>query len=267
MRDFRDLYSPSCEKYLENGNLGRAILMRILVAEDDRPVATFISKGLGAENYVVDLAGDGEEALFLSENYDYDLVILDINLPKVDGFTVLQRIRTQKPDLAVLFLTGSVQVSDRVKGLDLGADDYLTKPFSLSELLARVRALSRRSTRQLESILKVEDLVMDRVQRVVTRAGHPINLTPKEFALLEYLLRNSGRSVSRSMIIEHVWNLGFDSATNVVDVYINYLRKKVDGNSPTKLIRTVRGVGYRIGPQESGENGAQQTVPHDRSVS
>jgi DNA-binding response OmpR family regulator len=241
--------------------------MRILVAEDDRPVATFISKGLVAENYVVNLAGDGEEALFLAEHYDYDLVILDIHLPKVDGFTVLQRIRAQKPDLAVLFLTGSVQVSDRVKGLDLGADDYLTKPFSLSELLARVRAVARRSARPLEAVLKLEDLVMDRVQRLVTRAGRPINLTPKEFALLEYLLRNSGRSVSRSMIIEHVWNLGFDSATNVVDVYINYLRKKVDCNSPTKLIRTVRGVGYQIGTQESGEGDVPQAVSRNRSAS
>jgi DNA-binding response OmpR family regulator len=241
--------------------------MRILVAEDDRPVATFISKGLGAENYVVDLAGDGEEAIFLAEHYDYDLVILDVNLPKADGFTVLQRIRTQKPGLAVLFLTGSVRISDRVKGLDLGADDYLTKPFSLSELLARVRAVARRSNRPLESVLKVDDLLMDRVQRVVTRAGQPISLTPKEFALLEYLLRNAGRSVSRSMIIENIWNLGFDSATNVVDVYINYLRKKVDGNSPTKLIRTVRGVGYQIGAPESRESDAEQAAPRNRSLS
>jgi DNA-binding response OmpR family regulator len=241
--------------------------MRILVAEDDRPVATFISKGLGAENYAVDLAGDGEEALFLAGHYDYDMVILDVNLPKVDGFTVLQRIREQKTDLAVLFLTGSVQVSDRVKGLDLGADDYLTKPFSLSELLARVRALSRRSARPLESILKAGDLVMDRVQHIVTRAGHPISLTPKEFALLEYLLRNAGSAVSRSMIIEHVWNLGFDSATNVVDVYINYLRKKVDGDSAAKLIRTVRGVGYQIVAPEGGGDGAHQAVSHSRPPS
>ncbi len=241
--------------------------MRILVAEDDRPVASFISKGLSAENYAVDLAGDGEEALFLSEHYDYDLVILDINLPKVDGFTVLQGIRAQKADLAVLFLTGSVQVSDRVKGLDLGADDYLTKPFSLSELLARVRAVARRSARPLESLLKVDDLVMDRVQRIVTRGGRAINLTPKEFALLEYLLRNAGRAVSRSAIIENVWNLGFDTATNVVDVYINYLRKKVDGNFPVKLIRTVRGVGYRIGTPEGGENGVRPADPGQRDVS
>lgn len=241
--------------------------MRILVAEDDRPAASFISRGLSAENYVVDLAGDGEEALFLCEHYEYDLVILDINLPRTNGSTVLQRIRAQKPDLAVLVLTGSVPVSDRVKGLDLGADDYLTKPFSLSELLARVGAVAGRSANPLESILRVEDLVMDRVQRIVTRDGRPIHLTPKEFALLEYLLRNRGRSVSRSMIIEHVWNAGFDSATNVVDVYINYLRKKVDDGSPTKLICTVRGVGYRIGAHESVETSIQQAFPQDRSAS
>ena len=231
--------------------------MRILVAEDDRPVAAFISKGLAAQTDVVDVAGDGEEAMFLAEHYDYDVVILDVNLPKADGFSVLQRIRTKKPDLAVLFLTGSVQVCDRVKGLDLGADDYLTKPFSLSELLARVRAVVRRSARPVESVLKVDDLVMDRVQRAVTRAGRPINLTPKEFALLEYLMRSAGRSVSRPMIIEHVWNLGFDSTTNVVDVYINYLRKKIDGEAERKLIHTVRGVGYQIGGEEHGRDVVQ----------
>jgi DNA-binding response OmpR family regulator len=231
--------------------------MRILVAEDDRPVAAFISKGLAAQTNVVDIAGDGEEAMFLAEHYDYDVVILDVNLPKADGFSVLQRIRAKKPDLAVLFLTGSVQVSDRVKGLDLGADDYLTKPFSLSELLARVRAVVRRSARPVESVLKVEDLVMDRVGRAVTRSERTITLTPKEFALLEYLMRNAGRSVSRPMIIEHVWNLGFDSTTNVVDVYINYLRKKIDGGAERKLIRTVRGVGYQIGGEERGADGAQ----------
>jgi DNA-binding response OmpR family regulator len=227
--------------------------MRVLVAEDDRPVATFISKGLEAENCVVDIASDGEEALFLAEHYDYDLVVLDINLPKIDGFTVLQRIRVQKPDLAVLFLTGNIQVSDRVKGLDLGADDYLTKPFSLTELLARVRAVGRRSARPSESVLKVEDLVLDRVQRLVTRAGRLLSLTPKEFALLEYLMRNAGRPVSRAMIIEHVWNLGFDSTTNVVDVYVNYLRKKIDAESRPKLIRTIRGVGYQIGGEKENE--------------
>lgn len=241
--------------------------MRILLVEDDRPVAGFIAKGLRAENHAVDMAEDGEEALALAERYDFDLVVLDVNLPKLDGFTVLQRIRQQKPDLAVLFLTGHAEISDRVKGLDLGADDYLTKPFSLSELLARVRAVTRRRTRPVESVLKVGNLSMDRVQRVVTRAGKPISLTPKEFALLEYLMRNAGRPVSRSMIIEHVWNLGFDTTTNVVDVYINYLRKKISGESPTRMIRTVRGVGYQIDAENGGESTPPKTVQTGHSAS
>jgi DNA-binding response OmpR family regulator len=241
--------------------------MRILVVEDDRPVAAFVAKGLRAETYVVDVAGDGEEALLLAERYDYDLVLLDVNLPKVDGFTVLQRIRRQKPDLAVLFLTGHAQISDRVKGLDLGADDYLTKPFSLSELLARVRAVIRRRARPVESVLRVGDLAMDRVQRTVTRDGRAINLTPKEFALLEYLMRNAGRPVSRSMIIEHVWNLGFDTTTNVVDVYINYLRKKIGGESERRLIRTVRGVGYQIDAGGNSQNESAQPAYRTESTS
>lgn len=233
--------------------------MRILLAEDDQPVATFISKGLAGEGYQVELAGDGEQALTMAEKHNYDLVILDVKLPKIDGFAVLQRIRETKPDLSVLFLTGSAQVSDRVRGLDLGADDYLTKPFSLNELLARVRALSRRGARQSGSVLKVEDLVMDRVRRVVTRAGQPIHLTPKELALLEYLMQNAGRTVSRSAIVEHIWTSAHESATNVVDVYINYLRKKVDGDASRKLIRTIRGVGYQIG----GEEGVGGSPPQE----
>jgi DNA-binding response OmpR family regulator len=221
--------------------------MRILVADDDRPVASFIAKGLAAEHYVVDVANDGEEALFLAEHYDYDLLILDLNLPKLDGLSVLQQIRTRKPHIGVLVLTGKIDVGDRVRGLDLGADDYLTKPFSLAELLARVRAVLRRSTRPYEAVLQVEDLVLDRMHRTVARAGRPIELTPKEFALLEFLMQNAHRPVSRSRIIEHVWNLAFDTSTNVVDVYINYLRKKVDQGFSRRLIRTVRGVGYQIG--------------------
>jgi DNA-binding response OmpR family regulator len=231
--------------------------MRILVVEDDSPVAHFISQGLKAENQAVDLAGDGEEALFLAENYEYDLVILDINLPKTDGFTVLQQIRAKKPDLGVVFLSGYTQISDRVKGLDLGADDYLTKPFSMTELLARVRAVMRRGGRTGESVLKVQDLVMDRVQRAVRRGGRPIHLTPKEFALLEYLMQSAGRSVSRATIVEHVWSVRGDIATNVVDVYINYLRRKIDSDLQPRLIHTIRGVGYRVGNEENSECGDQ----------
>lgn len=221
--------------------------MRVLVAEDDRPVASFLAKGLSAEHYVVDIASDGEEALFLAEHYDYDLLVLDLNLPKVDGFSVLQRIRAKKPHLGVLVLTGKTEIGDRIRGLDFGADDYLTKPFSLAELLARVRAVLRRSARPYEAVLQVDDLTLDRLHRTVTRAGRRIELTPKEFALLEYLMQNANRPVSRAQIIEHVWNLCFDSSTNVVDVYINYLRKKIDEGFDRRLIHTIRGVGYQLG--------------------
>ncbi len=221
--------------------------MRILVAEDDRPVASFLKKGLEAEHYAVDLAPDGQEALYMAEEYDYDLLVLDLVLPRMDGLQVLRQIRTKKQPLPVLVLTGRSRVEDRVKGLDLGADDYLIKPFAFRELSARVRALLRRGNQPPDLSFQVEDLEMNRVDRTVRRGERKIDLTPKEFALLEYLMRNVGRAVSRAMIIEHVWNFSFDTMTNVVDVYINYLRKKVNEGSERRLIHTVRGVGYRIG--------------------
>ncbi|PYV10658.1 MAG: DNA-binding response regulator [Acidobacteria bacterium] len=224
--------------------------MRILVVEDDKAVAGFLKKGLEAEQYAVDIASDGEEARFMAEEFDYDLVVLDLNLPRVDGFEVLSQIRAKKSSLPILVLTARVQVKDRVNGLDRGADDYLTKPFSFSELSARVRALLRRSGRPSELVLRIGDLEMDRVERTVKRGGRRIELTPKEFALLEYLMRNVGRRVTRTMIVEHVWNLSFDTMTNVVDVYINYLRKKVDEGFDHKLIQTIRGVGYQLGDTE-----------------
>jgi len=224
--------------------------MRILVVEDDKAVAGFLKKGLEAEQYAVDIASDGEEARFMAEEFDYDLVVLDLNLPRVDGFEVLSQIRAKKFSLPILVLTARVQVKDRVNGLDRGADDYLTKPFSFSELSARVRALLRRSGRPSELVLRIGDLEMDRVERTVKRGGRRIELTPKEFALLEYLMRNVGRRVTRTMIVEHVWNLSFDTMTNVVDVYINYLRKKVDEGFDHKLIQTIRGVGYQLGDTE-----------------
>ena len=226
------------------------VSMRILVAEDDPPVASFLRKSLEAEQYAVDTAADGAEAKYMAESYDYDLLILDINLPKMTGFEVLKEVRQKKPHVAILILTGNNHVLDRVKGLDLGADDYLTKPFSVSELSARIRALIRRSGRPFEAVLKVDDLVLDRVQRVVRRGDQRIELTPKEFGLLEFLMRNAGRRVTRGMIVENVWNLGFDTTTNVVDVYINYLRKKVDVGHERKLIRTIRGVGYQVGSSQ-----------------
>ena len=227
--------------------------MRVLVAEDDNALASFVRKGLEAEHYAVDIASDGAEAQYMAEEYDYDLVILDLTLPQTDGLHVLKRVRAKKSGLPVLVLTARSRVEDRVKGLDLGADDYLTKPFSFSELSARVRALLRRGSRPAESVLRAEDLELNRVERTVKRAGRRIELTPKEFALLEYLMLNAGRRVTRTMIIEHVWNLSFDTMTNVVDVYINYLRKKVDEGFDPKLIRTVRGVGYQLGSGEDDE--------------
>lgn len=221
--------------------------MRILVAEDDHSLARFLRKGLEAEGYAVDVAADGDEARFLVEKCDYDLAILDVNLPLSSGLEVLSHIRRDKPTLPVLLLTALNKVEDRVKGLDLGADDYLTKPFSFSELAARVRALLRRGQRPAESALRVLDLELNRMERTVRRDTKKIELTPKEFALLEYLMLNARRRVTRAMIIEHVWNLSFDTATNVVDVYINYLRAKIDEGFTPKLIRTIRGIGYQLG--------------------
>ncbi|HVA01929.1 MAG TPA: response regulator transcription factor [Terriglobia bacterium] len=221
--------------------------MRILVAEDDRSVASFLKKGLEAEHYAVDVVPDGQQALEMAEEYDYDLLVLDLILPRVHGLQVLKQIRNKKEPLPVLVLTGRSRVEERVEGLDLGADDYLVKPFAFRELSARVRALLRRGSRPPELSLRVEDLEMNRVDRAVRRGERNIELTPKEFSLLEYLMRNAGRTLSRPMIIEHVWNFSFDTMTNVVDVYINYLRKKVDNGFERRLIHTVRGVGYQIG--------------------
>jgi DNA-binding response OmpR family regulator len=198
--------------------------MRILVVEDDAPLASFVRKGLEAEHYAVDVACDGELAQQMALESDYDLVILDLNLPKLDGIGVLNSVRPRKPSLPVLVLTARSRIEDRVQSLDTGADDCLTKPFSFTELSARVRALLRRGPRTVEAVLRVADLELDRVARQVERGGKRIELTSKEFALLEYLMRNAGRRVTRAMIVEHVWNLSFDTSTNIVDVYINYLR-------------------------------------------
>ena len=220
--------------------------MRILIAEDDEALARFVRQGLESEHYTVYVVGDGEQARVAAMENEYDVVILDLNLPTLDGVSVLRHVRLKKPSQPVLVLTQRSRVEDRVQCLDTGADDYLAKPFSFNELSARIRALVRRSHLPSESVLTVADLKMDRVQPVVERAGRKIELTTKEFSLLEYLLRNAGRSVTRSMIIEHVWNLTFDTTTNVVDVYINYLRRKIDDGHPVKLIHTVRGVGYGL---------------------
>jgi two-component system copper resistance phosphate regulon response regulator CusR len=220
--------------------------MRILIVEDDAALSSFIKKGLEAEHHAVDAALDGEQGLSMAMGIEYDLTVLDLNLPGVNGLTVLKSLRQRKPKLPVIILTARSRVEDRVQCLDSGADDYLVKPFSFLELSARARALLRRSHLPSESVLTVLDLSLDRVERKVQRGGRPIELTVKEFALLEYLMRNAGRRLTRAMIIEHVWNLTFDSATNIVDVYINYLRRKVDDGFPAPLIQTVRGVGYQL---------------------
>ena len=218
--------------------------MRILIAEDDAALASFVRQGLQGEHYTVDVAEDGERAM--ESAIDYDLLILDLSLPRVDGMAVLRHLRLRRPTMPVLVLSQRSRVEDRVQCLDTGADDYLPKPFSFSELSARIRALLRRSHLPSESVIEVDDLKLDRVEHRAERAGRRIELTSKEFSLLEYLMRNADRLVSRAMIIEHVWNLTFDTTTNVVDVYINYLRRKVDAEHPRKLIHTVRGVGYEL---------------------
>jgi len=220
--------------------------MRILLIEDDTALGSYVRKCLEAERYDVDVALDGEQGATMASDLDYDLLVLDLNLPKLDGISVLRNLRPNKPQLPVLVLTARPRVEDRVLALDSGADDCINKPFSYSELSARVRALLRRGRPSLESKLQIADLQLDRVERKVQRGGRKIELTTKEFALLEYLMRNAGRRITRSMIIEHVWNISFDTSTNVVDVYINYLRKKVDDGAPYRLIHTVRGVGYEL---------------------
>lgn len=219
--------------------------MRILTAEDEKKVASFIAKGLQQEGYAVDVVHDGESALKQASSFDYDLVILDLMLPKLPGLDVLKGIRAAKPKLPVLILSAKSGLEDRVKGLDTGADDYLSKPFAFAELSARVRALLRRGTQE-DTKLRIADLEMDTARRIVTRAGQKIDLTVKEYALLEFLLRHARRPITRTMIIEHVWDIHFDSVSNVVDVHINSLRSKVDKGFSLPLIHTVRGVGYSL---------------------
>src|SRR5579871_30456 len=214
--------------------------MRILIAEDDEALAKFVRQGLEGEQYNVDVFPDGEQARSAATEIEYDLVILDLNLPRLDGVSVLRYLRLKKPTLPVLVLTQRTKVEDRVQCLDTGADDYLAKPFSFSELSARIRALVRRSHLPSEAVLTVADLKLDRVQRIVERGGKRIDLTAKEFALLEFLMRNAGRSITRSMIIERVWNLTFDTTTNVVDVYINYASAQVDQRKVGRLALAIQ---------------------------
>jgi DNA-binding response OmpR family regulator len=217
--------------------------MRILVIEDDRKVATFIQRGLEQEGCAVDILPDGTGAAEQALVVDYDAVVLDLMLPGRSGFQVLREIRGRKASLPVLILTAKDSVDERVTGLDSGADDYMTKPFALAELSARLRALLRRGGPR-EHVLRVADLEIDTLTRAVRRGGRPIDLKPKEYALLEYLMRHSGRPLTKSLIIEHVWDIHFDSVSNVIEVHINSLRNKIDREFPVPLIHTIRGVGY-----------------------
>jgi len=221
--------------------------MRMLIVEDDEALSNFLRKSFEAVRYEADVAADGDRACEMVQQNDYNVVILDLGLPKADGLEILQHIRARNSTLPVVALTARKEIEERVKTLDLGADDYVLKPFAFAELSARVRAVLRRAHPPSVQVLRVEDLELNRVERRVTRAGKEIDLTPKETALLEYLMQNEGRTVARAMIIENVWKMNTDTVTNVIDVYINYLRKKIDEGYETKLIHTVRGSGYRIG--------------------
>ena len=221
--------------------------MRLLVAENNSDLGTFLKRGFDLENYSVDLTASPEEAKTIALGREYDTAILDVNLSHPGILDVLHHVRNNRPHLPILILTNRTRPEDRAKMLDLGADDIVIKPFAFSELSARVRALLRRGSRSPETILRIEDLELSLVEHKVKRSGRTIDLTPKEFSLLEYLMRNSGKQVTRAQIIAHVWNPAVDTLmTNVVDVYINYLRKKVDAFAERKLIHTIRGFGYRL---------------------
>jgi DNA-binding response OmpR family regulator len=218
--------------------------MRILVVEDEAKVASFIQRALEAEQHQVDGAPDGDAGLSRALAGSYDLLVLDVMLPRRDGFSVVRELRAQGRSVPILLLTARSAVDDRVAGLDAGADDYLIKPFAVAELVARVRALLRRNTPGAQPVLTLADLRLDPATRAVTRTGQPIELTAKEYALLEFFLRNPGRVLSRSLIAQHVWGVAFDTFTNVIDVYVNYLRRKIDAGFEPKLVHTVRGAGY-----------------------
>ena len=220
--------------------------MRVLLVEDETKLARFVQQGLEEEGYAVDLAQDGDLGLAMGLDRVHDLIILDIQLPKLDGLQVLHALRQAKVSTPVLLLTVRATIEDKVLGLDAGADDYLTKPFAFQELVARVRALMRRRAEAAPPVLEMADLRLDPARRVVTRGDQTIDLTPREFALLDYFMRNPGRVLTRTMIAEHVWDYHFDSTTNVIDVYVNYLRKKIDTDRQPKLLHTVRGAGYML---------------------
>ncbi len=218
---------------------------RVLVVEDEKRIADFISRGLESAGYEVTTVHDGQSAIEKIHEIELDLVVLDLGLPDLDGLEVLEKIRNRNTTTSVLILSARGNVEDRVKGLEMGADDYMVKPFAFVEFLARVRALLRRGA-SLPERYQAGDLVLDALRRKVSRAGEAIELAPKEFSILEYLMRHRGKALSRTMIVEHVWDMDYDGLTNIVDVYIRHLRSKIDDEYPVKLIHTVRGVGYMI---------------------
>src|SRR5579864_4284250 len=220
--------------------------MRILVVEDEKKLADMVARGLKAERYAVDAAHDGEAGWQMANTYEYDLIILDLMLPGLSGTEILNRIRRKNSTVPILILTARDATDEKVRNFEAGADDYLTKPFAFAELVMRVKALLRRGPVVRSSVLRVGDLEVDRLTQQVRRGGKRIELTPKEYSLLEYLAANPGRVCSRTMIIEHVWDQSFEGLTNIVDVYVRHLRAKVDDPFPVKLIRTVRGVGYGL---------------------
>lgn len=223
--------------------------MRILVVEDDKKIASFVVNGLRQSGFAVDHCGDGEEGLVMARTTPYDAAVVDVMLPKLDGLSLIQHLRKEKIATPVIILSAKASVDDRVKGLQAGGDDYLTKPFAFSELLARIQALIRRATSAAEPTrLVAGDLTLDLLTREVTRAGQKIELHSREFSLLEYLMRHAGRVVTKAMILEHVWDYSFDPQTNVVDVLVHRLRSKVDKDFPKKMIQTLRGVGYVLKP-------------------
>ena len=220
--------------------------MRVLLVEDEQRLSNIIKKGLLEEGYAVDVAYDGEEGQYLAESEEYDLIILDIMLPKIDGLTLCRSLREKNIKTPVLMLTAKTTIEDKVAGLDNGADDYMTKPFSFLELRSRIQALIRRSKQESSPILKVADLVVDPIKHTVTRNDKNITLTPKEFSILELLMRHRDEVVTRTMITEHAWDYNFDSMSNIVDVFVASLRRKIDKTAGKKLIHTVHGVGYRL---------------------
>jgi DNA-binding response OmpR family regulator len=220
--------------------------MRILIVEDEQKVAEMVSRGLRAERYAVDVAERGDTGWAMAYTYDYDMVIVDLGLPGMDGGALLRRIRGRNARIPILVLTARDATASKVDSFEAGADDYLTKPFAFAELVVRVKALLRRGPANQSSVVRIADLEFDRLTQHVSRAGKRIELTPKEYALLDYLATHPGRVLSRTMIVEHVWDQSFEGLTNIVDVYVRHLRAKIDDQFPKKLIRTVRGAGYRF---------------------